>query len=222
MLSLDTLKENLKNSGYPRTSQYIKGIVSYSRILARQVSRGYSIDHDLVFQVCLLQSTKIEANFDETRGATFFSYIKPFITSKVYSTLLPNAKVSKLLRKAKDFAEEYEFKHSYYPTISQISEHLGITNTKLLDAMATTPTVLQFDSADTSTLVYDPNDVELGSDIEEELLKLPEDSQTLLHIVFSESTTAKGLSKASAILGYDIKDEFNRLISLLKDSMGAE
>lgn len=164
--------------------------------------RGRGIEYEELFSAGSLGLVKAYDNFDESRGLCFSTYAVPVILGEI-KRLFRDGGAVKMSRSLKELslraqrAREELTKNGREPTISELSEYLGVTPEEAAEAVqASAPplSLTAFDDNDNGAELDVPVESEESSLIDRLALrqcmeKLPKDDRTLIILRYFRSKT---------------------------------
>lgn len=164
--------------------------------------RGRGIEYEELFSAGSLGLVKAYDNFDESRGLCFSTYAVPVILGEI-KRLFRDGGAVKMSRSLKELslraqrAREELTKNGREPTISELSEYLGVTPEEAVEAVqASAPplSLTAFDDNDNGAELDVPVESEESSLIDRLALrqcmeKLPKDDRTLIILRYFRSKT---------------------------------
>lgn len=125
-----TITEQLEDQGYPLTAKYYLGI----RGLASKLSYKYGKFHleDDFVQVALATACKAELRYDNSRNASFYTYINKIIKSEIQKEFGNPNRHTKKYKVIQKFIDEFNSAHGRYPEVQDISKGTSLSRFEVL------------------------------------------------------------------------------------------
>lgn len=172
--------------------------------------RGKGLEYDDLFQAGCMGLIKAVDGFDESRGFAFSTYAVPVILGEIKKLFRDGGaiKVSRSIKekgmKAQRFREKFLAEHMREPTISELSEQLGLDSNETVEVLTASqpPLSLTYDSeegvGEIDVAVDNADEMFDRISLHEVLDKLPEQDREIVKLRYFKGLTQ---AKTAKILG---------------------
>lgn len=172
--------------------------------------RGRGLEYDDIFQSGCIGLTKAANKFDFSRGLKFSTYAIPVILGEIKSLFRDNNSI-KISRKIKEFSNKVKCERENFikfyerePTVSELSDCLGVESEQILEVLDTFQPVISLDesyeSGESVTEVsvdFDDEKIFNLISVHQTLKKFPMQDKNIIYFRFfkgkTQSETAKNL-----------------------------
>lgn len=117
--------EGLKLSGFPLTSKYLPGIFKTARELSVRYQVGQ--DYEDFVQLAIIEATRLEPIFDDSKGSTFMSFVRKPIKQVAQKFYGYSRSSTNKFNKVSKYMEAYLVENKVYPTVPEIAKALNMT-----------------------------------------------------------------------------------------------
>lgn len=196
--------------------------------------KGRGIEYDDLFSAGCLGLIKAIDRFDESRGLCFSTYAVPVIMGEIKGlfrrggTVKVSRSLKEIAMKAAKFTQEYQGIHGQEPSISILSEHIGVPEDRTVEALCACRQPLSLtvseDGGEESGQVDVP--IESGEEriaerlsLEQELKSLSDDDRNLISLRYFKGLTQSQTAKLLGTTQVQISRREKKILCGLRERL---
>jgi len=213
MLTNKVIENQLEIDGYPLTAKYVNAIGAEARKLS--IKYGKTQDYEDIFNISLIEATRLEGRFDVSKGNTFFTFVrKPirFAVQKVYGY---SKGVVRKFNKINKFMKAYEIANGHLPDIPTIAKGLEITPFAVRSIFQGKPFSVSIDSINPILLTTEQEDKTMVRVLE----ALTEEEGNLIRLKYIEGWSSHDLCQYYRTHPTIIEERVTRILQRLRDEL---